>query len=119
MTGELSPDGTPFFRLDLAGTKWIAILDTGFSGDLELPLALADHFQGIPSGPQTFILASGLAVTDETYIIDFPFDGHIVSAEAAFNPVTEILLGTHLLRDYRLEIDFPAGTVKLTRVQGP
>ena len=42
-------------------------------------------------------------------------DGHIVQAEATFVPAQEILVGTNLLRAYRLEVDFPAQTVELMR----
>jgi len=48
--------------------------------------------------------------------VDFPFDGRIVEAEVAFVSGSEILIGTHLIREYRLQIDFPNGTVQLDRV---
>jgi hypothetical protein len=49
-------------------------------------------------------------------VVDFPFDEETLLAEATFVPGPEILLGTHLLRLYRLEIDFLARTVRLERV---
>jgi hypothetical protein len=48
--------------------------------------------------------------------VDFPFDDEVVTVEATFAPVGEILIGTRLLRNYRLEIDFATGTVLLERV---
>jgi hypothetical protein len=47
--------------------------------------------------------------------VDFPFDGQTEIAEATFVPGREILVGTHLLRQHQLTIDFPAGTLRLDR----
>jgi len=38
-----------------------------------------------------------------------------VGALVSFVPGNEILVGTRILADYRLEIDFPNGTVSLQR----
>ena len=46
-------------------------------------------------------------------MLDFPFDGETLLAEPTFVAEQEILLGTYLLRRYRLTIDFPAQTVQL------
>jgi predicted aspartyl protease len=83
MKGELAHGGTPILRLNIAGTEWIAIIDTGFSGDLELPQALAQYFQGTPSGQQEFALASGILVMDDMFVIDFPFDGETLPAHVS------------------------------------
>ena len=47
-----------------------------------------------------------------TYQIDFPFDGRTIIAEATFVAGTEILVGTHILLEYRLDINFPAGVLQ-------
>jgi predicted aspartyl protease len=49
MTGEIDETGTPIIRLSIADQEWIATIDTGFNGDLELPEQLADVFT--PSTP--------------------------------------------------------------------
>jgi hypothetical protein len=54
---------------------------------------------------------------EDLYLVDFPFDSQSMTALASFAPVRDILIGTRLLRDYRLEIDFPARTVRLERVR--
>jgi predicted aspartyl protease len=117
MTGEVDDDGTPMLRLEAAGREWIAIIDTGFNGELELPTALASHFTGIPSGTRDCILAGGSVVVDDMFLIWFAFDGETRSVEVSYAPVDEILLGTGLIKDYRLDIDFPAQTVELTRLR--
>ena len=35
--GVVSTDGVPAITLPITGQDWIAIADTGFNGDLELP----------------------------------------------------------------------------------
>jgi hypothetical protein len=61
-------------------------------------------------------LAGGQTIVEDTYIVDFPFDGQLLVAEATFVSDAQILIGTQLLRDYRLEISFPARTVLLERL---
>jgi hypothetical protein len=60
-------------------------------------------------------LAGGQIIDEDIYRVDFPFDGEMVSAEATFGPGSTILIGTHLLRQYRLTIDFVNRTVLLER----
>ncbi|MBI3909585.1 MAG: hypothetical protein HY320_01465, partial [Armatimonadetes bacterium] len=61
-------------------------------------------------------LAGGQSVEEDHYLVEFPFDGRIVKVVATFTPGDEILIGTRLLRHYRLEIDCVARTVALARV---
>ncbi|HEX3998635.1 MAG TPA: hypothetical protein VHX65_08820 [Pirellulales bacterium] len=49
------------------------------------------------------------------FLADFPFDGQTVRVQATFADGDEILIGTGMLRDYRLRIDFPARTVAIDR----
>ena len=49
--------------------------------------------------------------------MQFPFDGQTVIAEATFTNTSEILLGTGMLKRYRLGINFPKQTVVLNRVK--
>jgi predicted aspartyl protease len=114
--GHVNSQGVPTIDVQIQGTSWIAAIDTGFNGDLEMPEVL---FQVIPSifiGSVGIQLGGGQYVEEDTYLIDFPFDGAIVPAEATFAATDEILIGTKLLRDYRLEIDFVARTVLLEKL---
>ena len=49
------------------------------------------------------------------YLVEFPFDGQTVQAEATFVSGSHILIGTHLLREYSLQINFVSKTVQLER----
>ena len=104
--GIVTQEGEPVIDLDVSGQKWKAIIDTGFNGDLELPESLGDKFHKTHAGFFTSFLAGGRKVRESLYNIRFPFEGRIVNAEVAFAPVDSILIGTRLLKDYRLEIDF-------------
>jgi len=54
-------------------------------------------------------------VQEDAFLVDFPFDGQTVGAQATFVSGDEILIGTRMLRDYRLRIDFPGQTVVIEK----
>ncbi len=64
----------------------------------------------------TSTLAGGQIIEETLYLVDFSFDGRTVSAEATFVAGAHILIGTHLLRDYSLLINFTNKLVQLERV---
>jgi predicted aspartyl protease len=116
MVGEVDNEITPFVRLMIGDQEWIAVIDTGFNGDLELPEALGSHFGGERIGESQTTLGGGTVIEEDLYRIAFQFDGEIIAAEAVFAPVDQILIGTHLLRNHRLDINFVDRTVILERV---
>jgi predicted aspartyl protease len=114
--GAIDADGVPVVIIPVAGGSWPAIIDTGFNGDLELPNSLHPFVNARFLCRNRSLLAAGQTVEEDTYLVEFPFDGQICVAEATFVPRGDILIGTHLLRQYLLEVDFPAQTVQLERV---
>lgn len=116
ITGAITTEGVPVVAMMLAGEAWTAIIDTGFNGDLELPSRLKPSVNARFLCRNLSLLAAGQLIEEDSFLVDFPFDGRILLAEATFAGHDEILIGTHLLRDYRLEMDFPAQTVRLERV---
>ena len=113
--GVVSIEGLPTINLAIAGRDWPATIDTGFNGDLELPDALREPLNAQFVGRATAALAGGQSVEEELYLVDFPFDGRIVQAEATFVSGSRILIGTRLLREYSLRINFISRTVELER----
>jgi hypothetical protein len=81
-----------------------------------LPQGLRANLNARFKGRYRSLLAGDQTIVEDTYRVDFPFDGQTVVAEATFVAAGEILIGTHLLRKYRLEINFVARTVLLERV---
>lgn len=116
IAGTVTDDGVPIITLLAAGQTWPGIIDTGFNGDMELPDTLHLALQPQCIGHIVSVLAGGQRVEEDVYLVDFPFDGHIVRVEATFVPGSEILIGTRLLQLSRLEMHFPAQTVLLERV---
>ncbi|HUY34679.1 MAG TPA: hypothetical protein VMV69_18180 [Pirellulales bacterium] len=99
--------------MEFAGQRWQAIIDTGFNGELELPDRLRSHLNAQFVGRATSLLAANQRIEEDVYLVDFPFDGQMVRAQATFVDGDEILIGTRMLRDHRLQIDFPAETVSI------
>jgi predicted aspartyl protease len=114
--GEVDASDVPVIELKLAGRSWRTIIDTGFNGDLELPDALRWKVDAQYAGQTKSLLAGGRSIVEESFVIAFDFDGLSQIAEVTFVPGDEILLGTQLLQDHRLTIDFVDRTVRLERV---
>lgn len=91
------------------------MIDTGFNGDLELPDSLRNLLNTRYVGRVTSALAGGQTIQEDVYLVTFPFDGQIVQAEATFVSDSQILVGTHLLQNYSLHIDFVRKFVSLER----
>lgn len=117
MTGEVDDRNTPILRLEIGGEEWIAVIDTGFNGHLVLPLSLADLFPGSFYAETEIVLGDGQIVVEDLFTIDFPFDGNMVSIQASFADTSELLVGTLLLQNHRLEVNFVTRTVELEKLR--
>ncbi len=113
--GAVTDDGVPAIEVEVGSQRWQAIIDTGFNGELELPEQLRSQVRAQFVGRVTSLLAANQRIEEDVFLVDFPFDGRMVRAQATFADGGTILIGTGLLPDYRLRIDFPAGTVALEK----
>jgi predicted aspartyl protease len=113
--GTVTADGVPTIELSAGGVDWTAVVDTGFNGDLELPRALQKEVNARFLCRIRSLLAGGHTIEEDNFLVDFAFDGAIVTAEATFTETREILIGTGLLNAYRLEIDFPKRALRLEK----
>lgn len=111
--GEVDEEGIPIVTLSLAGREWRAVVDTGFNGFLELPYSLGSYLNPTLVGRGLSLLAGGQQVEEEHYLVDFPFDGEVIRALVTFVAGDEVLIGTRLMLDHRLVIDFTEGSVEL------
>lgn len=111
----MSPEGVPTVQLVIGEREWSAAIDTGFNGDVELPEALRQQLSHRYVGQVYSMLAGGRVVGEDSYFIELPFDGETMEVAGTFAPIEEILIGTRLLRDYRLEIHFVEKSVLLER----
>lgn len=113
--GIVSEHGVPTIALEIEGRLWPAIIDTGFNGELELPDQLRDSVNPEFVGRVTSLLAANQRIEEDVHLVDFPFDGRVVRAQATFVDGDEILIGTRLLRDTRLTVNFRSRTVLIDR----
>ena len=111
MTG----DGVPAIEIEVGGRRWQAIIDTGFNGELELPQELRPHANAQFVGRVASLLAANQRIEEDVFLVDFPFDGQTVRVQATFVGGDEILIGTAMLRDCLLRIDFPGRIVAIER----
>lgn len=93
--GKVDADGIPVISVSVDERQWRTIVDTGFNGDLELPETLKAAVHAQFNGRISSLLAGGITVDEDDYLVQFPFDGDIVTAECTFVSQNELLVGTH------------------------
>ncbi len=113
--GVVTEDTVPAIEVEVGEQHWRAIIDTGFNGELELPERLRPQVNAQFVGRVLSLLAANQRIEEDVFLVDFPFDGRTVRVQATFVDGDEILIGTGLLRDYRLRIDFPARTLAIEK----
>ena len=115
--GYLKPNGLPVVPIELAGQTVEAAVDTAFEGGLQLPDSWQAALGSQPLRRITYLLGTGQTSTVITYAVKVTIDSEEFVTEAFFSPSDEFLIGLDLLREFRLTIDFPAGTVLLERAK--
>ncbi len=113
--GTITPEGVPQIDIEIAGRRWNAVFDTGFNGYVELPVALKEPLNADNIGPIRSTLAAGQTIIDDAYVAQFPFDGEEVTVVATFVEGEDILIGTEMLKQHILHIDFPEKRLSLQR----
>jgi predicted aspartyl protease len=113
--GYIDEIGVPVIDIPFAGRTWVATLDTGFNGYLELPEDMREAVDARYLGRADSLLAGGNIVTEDQYAVRFPFDGDVHRVRATFSPGEGILIGTRMLAPYRLTIVFPDRKLFLER----
>jgi clan AA aspartic protease len=120
MRGRVDASGRALLAVSLRGTvasnavdidAWI---DTGFTGELTLPLELISALQLTASGSVSAILADGSHVTLETYTCYLRWFGADIAIEVIANNGDHPLIGVGLLLKRRLTIDYQRCSVSLT-----
>ncbi|MEX0717404.1 MAG: hypothetical protein WD066_12495 [Planctomycetaceae bacterium] len=102
--------------MPLGGEAWTATIDTGFNGGLELPERLFEELDPQYAGHITSVLAAGQVIDEDAYVVTIPFDGRLVEPYATFVSGDGVLIGTAVLAEHRLEIDFPNRHLVLERM---
>lgn len=113
--GRVTPQGEPVVSIQLVLRKrpvrFSAVIDTGFNGYLSVPRRLLVGSRWRAIGAEKFEIATGALVEQEIYLGEAIFAGDRGLVYTVATAARDILIGTKLLRDHILEIDFPTRRV--------
>jgi clan AA aspartic protease len=115
ISGRLEPDGRDVVSITVAGLTLDAVIDTGYDGGVTLPDSLAHVLNLRIRGQDWYQLGDGTQILATVYESEIELGGDLYPAEVLYSTGDEVLLGTEVLRNFRLAIDYPAGTVRLER----
>jgi clan AA aspartic protease len=108
-------DHSPYIEVVVIGNRGqidtVALLDTGFDGDLSLPMEI-----GVVLGLELrdmveTELADGTVILELTYTAHIEWDGEFRRVSVTLTRSDEALLGTKLLEGKSVNIDFRTGEV--------
>ena len=97
-------------------TELIVWIVTAFNGGLVIPRKQITELGLVQESSTEAILADGNLVELETYACHFDWFGSAYETQIVANDGEYALLGTMLLDGCRLEVDYAAKTVALTRL---
>ena len=95
--------------------RYEAVLDTGFNGYLSVPQSIADQSQWYFAGHEEYEIATGDVVREKVYLGGVIFDWKQFTTHIVTSHAQDILIGTKLLADKKLRIDFKKKTLWLTK----
>ena len=93
-----------------------AVIDTGFSGFLCIPVSVAIQIGLELFGQETVILADGSKKRQLTFLGTVVFEKKEIPIEISLTNADEALLGVGLLQNKKLEINFPQKIVSIEEV---
>ena len=112
--GYFNAQGEPVIRLDLGTASTDVLVDTGFDGGLTLPSYVANQLDLTYVGLEGFTSAFEETIVAKTYSIEIDWLGKRVRVSVIVNPrINQALLGSHMLKDRRLVIDYGERTVTI------
>ena len=115
LTGRVNRQGEPVISIQLIlrnrPARFTAIIDTGFNGYLSVPRRLLIRSKWLAIGTEKFEIATGALVEQEIFLGEIIFDGHRGPVYSVASDAQDILIGTKLLRDKTLVVNFRSGQV--------
>ncbi len=118
ISGFINSRREPFVRIQLLSKgnqaySHSAVIDTGFNGDLMIPDSLIVQCEWQWVGNEVYENASGDIVRENAFLGQIIWMGQPKRVYAMGSGVSDILIGTRLLKQNRLFIDFPARSVRI------
>ncbi len=118
MKGYFDSGGRPRLTVTVRGRRQTAeldaLIDTGFNGDLTLPIGLAVELGLELVSRRQVELADGSIRSELVFVGTAVLDGRSQLAMIGLTDGLDALVGTGLLRDRRLTMDFRKGTISIT-----
>jgi clan AA aspartic protease len=113
--------GNPKVKIAVGGSRMqvevAALIDTGFNGYITLPSTIATQL-GLELTSVTWVeLADGSVIRNSVFSGHTTFGGQSQEVEIMMTDSDEALIGTALLSNYKLTIDFVNRTVEITESQ--
>jgi clan AA aspartic protease len=114
MDGYFNSRNEPVIKLDVGSLSVEVLVDTGFDGSLIVPAEVADNMDLKFEAHQDFLSVTGAAFFASSCSTEVDWLGKKTRvAVARCGEVGEAILGSHMLRDCRLTIDYSYRTVTI------
>ena len=94
-----------------AGVTINFVIDTGFDGGLLLPASMAEGLRLPIIGERECLIVGGAILTNFTSLVEIDWMGSRYVTEVILSEGDDCLIGTSLLRQTRLKIDYIARSV--------
>lgn len=112
--GSVNPQNEPVLKLDVGPLSTELLVDTGFDGGLILPNNVATQLDLTYEGLEDYDSVSGERIVAKAYSIEIDWLGKRVRVSVIVSPkINEALLGSQMLKDCRLTIDYGYRTVTI------
>jgi clan AA aspartic protease len=112
--GSFNTQGEPIIKLKVGSLFADLLVDTGFDGGLILPSHVATKLDLTYEGLEDYDSVSGERIVAKAYSIEIDWLGKRVRIAVIVSPkINEAILGSHILSDCRLTIDYGYRTVTI------
>ncbi len=119
--GYFNSRNEPVIKLIFGSLSIEALVDTGFDGSLIMPIDFASNLdlqlKGLQfKGLEDLYSPTGEKIVAKTYSMRMPWLGRTTPVFVMTHPeFSEAILGSHMLKDCRLTIDYRQRTVTIVR----
>lgn len=100
-------------KLKKKTTDFNTVIDTGFNGYLSAPASLIKKTEWLYLGTEEYELASGEFITTNVFLGEVYFDGKYLKVYVLASESNDILIGTKLLKNKFLGINFKNNIVEI------
>ena len=117
--GFIDEHGNPLIEVEVGGrketTNVLTLVDSGFDGELCLPIEVAIPLGLELSGIQTIELADGSVKRELVFAGSVRWEGRPRSVRISLTTSEKAIIGRELMLNRKLIIDFRSGEVKIER----